>query len=93
MEIARSDQQVDNHRSRVTRYRLAPGAATGPHRHAFDYVIVPVTSGRLRVVGADGQVVHADLTAGVSYFRSAGVEHDVFNAGTQELVFVEVEFI
>jgi mannose-6-phosphate isomerase-like protein (cupin superfamily) len=29
--------------------------------------------------------------AGVSYFRRAGVEHDVVNAGAAELAFVEVE--
>jgi len=37
--------------------------------------------------------VFADLSSGVSYFRSAGVEHDVFNAGDEELVFVEVELL
>jgi len=29
----------------------------------------------------------------VAYFRPAGVEHDVFNGGDRELVFVEVELI
>ena len=87
---AESDRQLENARTRVTRYRLAPGASTGHHRHEYDYVIVPVTTGRLRVV-AKGQEILADLTSGVSYFRSAGVEHEVFNGGDQEMVFVEVE--
>jgi hypothetical protein len=34
----------------------------------------------------------AELIAGVSYFREAGVEHDVINANGFEFVFVEVEF-
>lgn len=84
------DCQIDTPRTRVTRYRLPPGATTGAHRHEHDYVIVPVTSGRLRVV-ANGQEVFADLASGVSYARSAGVEHEVFNAGSGEMVFVEVE--
>lgn len=87
---AQVDRQVDTARTRVTRFRLAPGATTGAHRHEYDYVIVPVTSGRLRVV-ANGQEVFADLASGVSYARPAGVEHEVFNAGTDEVVFVEVE--
>lgn len=87
---ARVDRQIDIARTRVTRYRLAPGASTGAHRHEYDYVIVPVTSGRLRVV-ANGQEIFADLASGVSYARSAGVEHEVFNAGTAEMIFVEVE--
>jgi beta-alanine degradation protein BauB len=51
---------------------------------------VPVTTGRLRVV-ANGQEIFADLASGVSYARPAGVEHEVFNAGTAEMIFVEVE--
>lgn len=87
---AQVDKQLDIARTRVTRYRLAPGATTGAHRHEYDYVIVPVTSGRLRVV-ANGQEIFADLASGVSYARPAGVEHEVFNAGTAEMIFVEVE--
>ncbi len=87
---AKVDRQIDTPRTRVTRYRLAPGATTGAHRHEHDYVIVPVTSGRLRVV-ANGRETFADLASGVSYARPAGVEHEVFNAGTGEMVFVEVE--
>jgi beta-alanine degradation protein BauB len=87
---AQVDRQIDSARTRVTRYRLAPGATTGAHRHEYDYVIVPVTTGRLRVV-ANGQEIFADLASGVSYARPAGVEHEVFNAGTAEMIFVEVE--
>ena len=87
---AQVDQQIDIARTRVTRYRLAPGATTGAHRHEYDYVIVPVTSGRLRVI-ANGKEIFADLASGVSYARPAGVEHEVFNAGAAEMIFVEVE--
>jgi len=83
--------QVDNERTRVTLWRFAPGAATGFHRHDYDYVIVPATKGRLRIVGPDGGESFAELEAGVSYFRRAGVEHDVVNANAEELLFVEVE--
>jgi mannose-6-phosphate isomerase-like protein (cupin superfamily) len=41
---------------------------------------------------SDGEKT-ADLKAGVSYFRPAGVEHDVKNAGDAELIFVEVELL
>ena len=40
---ATSDVQIDNDEVRVTEWRLAPGSATGHHRHGMDYVIVPVT--------------------------------------------------
>ena len=84
--------QADNARTRVTEWRFAPGAETGFHRHEYDYVIVPISTGRLRLVGADGTTTTAELQAGVSYFREAGVEHNVFNANEHEFSFVEVEF-
>ena len=82
--------QVDNDRLRVTEWRFAPGAATGHHRHEYDYVVVPLTTGQLRLVEADGERV-ADLTAGISYYRDAGVEHDVINASPGEFAFIEIE--
>lgn len=82
--------QIDNDAVRVTEWRFAPGAATGVHRHEFDYVVVPLTTGRLAVESADG-LVTSELTAGRSYARAAGVEHDVRNANTFEFVFVEIE--
>ncbi len=83
--------QIDNERARVTEWRFAPGAATGYHRHEYDYVIVPGTTGKLKLIGPDQGESFAELTAGVCYFRQAGVEHDVINATDGEFVFVEVE--
>ncbi len=83
--------QVDNDRVRVTEWRFAPGAATGWHRHGYDYVVVPMTTGRLRL--EDGKEARlAELVAGRSYYRPVGVEHDVINANDHEFVFVEIEF-
>lgn len=82
--------QVDNDRVRVTEWRFAPGAATGWHRHEFDYVVVPITTGTLLLKEGDGER-YAELTAGVSYSREVGVEHNVINANDYEFVFVEVE--
>ena len=90
--LEETDRQVDNARVRVTRHRLMPGAHTGFHRHEYDYVVVPITEGRMRIVEG-GRVSAAELSRGVAYFRPAGVEHDVFNGGDRELVFVEVELI
>ena len=90
--LEETDRQVDNARTRVTRHRLVPGAHTGWHRHEYDYVVVPVTGGRMRILEA-GKELFAELESGAAYFRPAGVEHDVFNGGDRELVFVEVELV
>jgi quercetin dioxygenase-like cupin family protein len=85
-----SELQIDNDRVRVTLWRFPPGAATGWHRHAYDYVVVPLTSGTLRIEEASGSR-DAKLDAGVSYTRLAGVEHDVINANAYEFRFIEIE--
>jgi len=89
---ARSTLQHDNDRTRVTLWEFVPGAATGWHRHDMDYVIVPLTTGKLKLLGSDGVEKQTNLTAGVSYFREAGVEHDVINANDFDFTFLEVEF-
>jgi beta-alanine degradation protein BauB len=82
---------IDNDRVRVSEWRFAPGAATGWHRHAMDYVVVPMLDGVLELVGPGGERSRAELRHGVPYFRNAGVEHDVINANGFEFAFVEIE--
>jgi quercetin dioxygenase-like cupin family protein len=91
MQKLGSTVHVDNEHVRVTEWRFAPGAATGWHRHDFDYVITPVIGGEVEIVGADGERTPFVMEPGVSYFREAGVEHDVVNGEGGELRFVEVE--
>jgi len=89
--VAQPTVFIDNERVRVTEWRFAPGAATGWHRHEFDYVVVPMADGRLKLVAEGGQESTADLKKGVPYFRNVGVEHDVINANDGEYAFVEIE--
>lgn len=87
---ASSNVQVENARVRVTRWHLSPGAHTGPHRHALDYVVVPLDSGDLLLEGSAGRQT-SRVEAGAAYFREAGVEHDVHNASDHAIDFVEME--
>ena len=90
--LASGDMQEDNDTTRVTQWRFAPGAETGFHRHEYDYVVVPLNTGTLKIVDKEGKESTSQLTAGVSYFRRAGVEHNVINANASDFAFVEVEF-
>ena len=89
--LAKPTVQVDNDRVRVTEWRFPPGGVTGWHKHEFDYVVVPQTTGRLTLKGTAGAPSHGDLKTGVSYYRDRGVEHDVINDNPFEFVFVEIE--
>jgi beta-alanine degradation protein BauB len=85
-----SSIQVDNDRVLVTEWRFAPGAETGFHVHARDYVVVPLVTGTLRLEEPDG-ARDVRLQAGASYARSSGVAHNVLNVNDYEFRFVEVE--
>jgi len=83
--------QTQNDWVTVTEWRFAPGAQTGQHVHAHDYVVVPLTSGTLRLEEAGG-TREAQLQAGISYARERGVAHNVINANAFEFRFLEIEW-
>lgn len=84
-------RHIENERTVITEWRFKPGDNTGWHRHAHDYAVVPLVDGRLKLVDAAGESF-AELRRGVTYYRSAGVEHDVVNASDHEIAFVEIEY-
>ena len=88
-----SHVQFDNSDVRVTRWTLAGGDDTGEHRHEYDYVVVPITAGRMHITNADGTLSTSKLAPGVSYYRQAGAQHNVRNDGVDILDFVEVEVV
>ncbi len=87
---AKATVHFDNDRVIVTEYRFQPGDNTGWHRHGHDYVIVPLTDGKVRLETAEGPKF-AEMKKGAPYFRNEGVEHDVINVGEGEHAFIEIE--
>ena len=88
--MARGTRQLETDRAIVTEWRFPPGGHTGWHRHAHDYIVVPVTSGDL-AIWTGAEELRATLAAGVAYNRAVGVEHDVINPNDFEFVFIEIE--
>ncbi|WP_299783793.1 cupin domain-containing protein [uncultured Roseobacter sp.] len=85
---------IDNDRVRVTEWRFKQrGDNTGWHRHAYDYVVIPLFDGVLEINLGQGERVKAQMQNGVPYYREIGVEHDVINGNDFECAFVEVELL
>jgi len=84
--------QVTNEHVIVTEWRFAPGAETGWHTHGHNYVVVPQTDGELLLETPTGEM-KALLIAGQSYARAIGVQHNVVNVSSHEVVFVEIEVL
>jgi quercetin dioxygenase-like cupin family protein len=89
---ATAQVQVENEWAKVTEWRFAPGAETGHHVHQYDYVVVPMTSGLLRLEDSAGSR-EVMLTSGASYARPKGVSHNVINANDFEFRFLEIEIL
>ena len=81
---------LENERVIVTEWRFAPGAETGWHRHAHDYVVVCLTAGELTAETREGASPRK-LQFGEAYARPEGVEHNIVNSGRAEFAFIEVE--
>jgi quercetin dioxygenase-like cupin family protein len=90
--MAKSKIMIDNKRTRVTRWSFEPGDETGIHIHEYDYVVVPMEDGELKIVDNDGNVSISVLKKGISYFREKGVHHNVINHNDFLYSFVEIEF-
>ena len=85
---------IENERVKVTQWRFAArGDNTGWHRHAYDYVVIPLFDGVLEIDLGEGERVTAQMQNGVPYYRDLGVSHDVINGNDFECAFVEVELL
>jgi beta-alanine degradation protein BauB len=92
MTKARAVAGADNDQVRVTTWIFeAAGAATGRHRHEFDYVVVPVTGATFTVTDSDGSARKMTQVAGSPYLGTAGTDHDVVSDSADMVVFVEIE--
>ncbi|MGI8392498.1 cupin domain-containing protein [Leucobacter sp. W1038] len=89
---AHSETQLENEHFRVTKWTIDPGGVIPMHVHEHEYVVVPMVTDTMHVTNADGSEIVAELTAGVSYTRPAGSEHQVENrTSAAPVVFVEIE--
>lgn len=85
---------IANNRVRVTNWRFdTRGDNTGWHRHAYDYIVVPLFDGFLKIDAGGGTIHRVELRNGVPYFRTIGVEHDVINDNDFECAFIEIELL
>ena len=88
---AKATQIVDDDRVRVTRFDFEPGAETGWHTHAMDYVITTITECVMTLEEPSGESRTVTIPAGTAYRREEGVKHNVINGGKANMAFVEVE--
>ncbi|GIS24216.1 MAG: hypothetical protein CM15mP124_6960 [Alphaproteobacteria bacterium] len=55
----------------------------------YDYIVTPITDESL--IDKNGNESDYNLISCQSYFRKAGIEHNVINSGKKKLIFIETE--
>ena len=91
--MAKPTVLIDNEKVKVTEWYFEVGDSTGTHTHEYDYVVVPMMDGELKIVDKDNNETISKLTKGGSYFREKGVNHNVFNNNDYPYSFIEIEMI
>ena len=92
MSEASGMTDIDDDQVRVTTWTLdGEGAATGPHVHEYDYVVVPITGGRFTVVDSQGTTREMTQEPASPYRGVAGTAHNVISATESRAVFVDIE--
>ncbi len=81
---------LNEDRVRVIEQRIPPGGSTGFHRHEEDYVVVPITNGKLVSRSKDGDQV-VTMVLGVPRLMRAGREHEVVNESDSEVASIEIQ--
>ena len=89
--MATSKIMIDNEKTRVTSWAFEPGEETGQHIHEYDYVVVPMKNGELKLVDHTGLVSISKLQKGISYYKEKGVNHNVINNNNFAYSFIEIE--
>lgn len=90
--MAKSKIMIDNKVTRVTKWSFLPGEDTGQHIHEYDYVVVPMTDGNLKIIDNHGNETISKLSKGITYFREKGINHNVININNFSYSFIEIEF-
>ena len=91
--MAKPTVLIDNEKVKVTEWYFAVGDSTGAHTHEYDYVVVLMMDGELKIIDKDNKTTISKLTKGGPYFREKGVYHNVFNNNDYPYSFVEIEMI
>jgi quercetin dioxygenase-like cupin family protein len=82
---------VDDAVVRIIRWDFEPGADTGIHTHGLGYVVVPMTDCSF-LIEEGGTERRVEIAKGAAYRRDAGTEHNVVNAGSAPMSFIEIEY-
>ena len=90
-EISAATVAGENPSARVYKWNLAPGGATAVHVHEHPYLLLAVTTSRLKSIAPDGTSAIEVVEAGDFRWVNAKGLHTLANAGSSDGQIVEIE--
>ena len=91
--MAKANILIDNDKVKVTEWNFGVGDSTGHHIHEYNYIVVPMLDGELKILDNDNNETISKLSKGGAYYREKGVEHNVLNNNDFPYSFIEIELI
>ena len=75
--MAKSKVLIENDKTIVTEWSFDIGDSTGLHTHEYNYIVVPMLDGELKVIDNNSHETISKLTKGGAYYREKGIVKDV----------------
>ena len=91
--MAKAKILIDNDKVKVTEWSFAVDDSTGHHIHEYNYIVVPMLDGELKILDNDNNETISKLSKGGAYYREKGIEHNVLNNNSFPYSFIEIELI
>ena len=91
--MAKANVLIDNDKVKVTEWSFEVGDSTNHHIHEYNYIVVPMLDGELKIINKDNNETISKLSKGGAYYREKGVEHNVLNNNNNPYSFIEIELI
>ena len=91
--MANAKVLIKNEKVIVNEWSFEVGESTGQNVHQYNYVVIPMQDGELKIIDKDNKETISKLTKGVAYYRDKGVDHNVFNNNDFPYSFIEVEMV
>ncbi|MBI3988426.1 MAG: hypothetical protein HY347_02285 [candidate division NC10 bacterium] len=83
--------QFGNDKARVYDVILEPNVPSGIHLHEYDYVLIVLEGGTIRVTFPDGKSQDVEVKTGEWRYQKGGVVHETMSVGPKRVRAIVVE--
>ena len=91
--MTKANVLIDNDKVKVTDWSFEIGDSTGHHVHEYNYIVIPMLNGELKILDKNNVEAISKLSKGGAYYRDKREEHHVFNNNNSPYSFIKIELI